>query len=408
MNLRLFIANRLLATSRSGVSGGIVRIAVISVVIGLAVMIVSVAIVIGFKQQIREKVIGFAAHIQIEALDNTASWEVNPIDRNQDFVPQVLQMDGVQHIQGVANKAGIIKTDEQIQGIVLKGVGADYNWTYLQNKIIAGRMVSFHDTARSNDILISNALASKLVLKAGDDLRVWFISSDDAQVRGRRFTIAGIYETGLTEFDEMFIFGDIGHVQRLNGWSADEVGHFEVQIADINRLDEIGNRIYFSIPINLRAYTARESYPHIFDWLDLQDMNVIVIILLMVLVAGITMVSTLLIIILERTPMIGMLKAMGSNNRLIREIFLMHALSILVRGLIWGNILGIGFCLVQDYTGLLKLPSESYYLSEVPVYLNFVNVLLINLGTILLWFMMMLIPTAIISRITPAKAIRFA
>ncbi len=408
MNLRLFIANRIYSSTRYGLSGGIVRIAVISVAIGIAVMISSVAMVIGFKQQIREKVIGFATHIQIESLENTASWEVKPIERNQQFVVELMQMDGVSHIQGVANKAGIIKTDDQIQGIVLKGVGADYNWSYLDDKIKQGSPVRFQDGERSNEVLISSALAGKLLLKVGDDLRVWFISSEDVQARGRRFTIAGIYETGLTEFDEMYVFGDIGHVQRLNGWKPNEVGHFEVQIDDINKLDQLGDLIYHSIPVNLIAFTASESYPHIFDWLDLQDMNVIVIIILMVLVAGITMISTLLIIILERTSMIGILKALGSSNKLVREIFILHAFAILIRGLIWGNLIGIGFCLVQYYTGFLKLPAESYYLSEVPIYLNIAHVGLINMGTVVLWFLMLIIPTMVISRISPVKAIRFA
>jgi lipoprotein-releasing system permease protein len=408
MKPHLFIANRIFSSSGNGLSMGVVRVAIISVTLGVAIMIASVAIVIGFKQQIREKVIGFAAHIQVENLDNRASWEVNPINRNQDFLTEVLQMDGVTHIQGVANKAGIIKTDEYIQGIVLKGVGPDYNWSYLQDKIVAGQGVVFSDTGRSDEVIISMALANKLKLQVGNDLRVWFVGSDNAQVRGRKFLIKGIYETGLTEFDEMYIFGDIGHVQRLNVWQPSDVGHFEVQIANIDQLSLIGQKIYHSIPINLVAYTARENYPHIFDWLDLQDMNVVVIILLMVLVAGITMISTLLIIILERTQMIGILKAMGSDNKLIRQIFLLHAASILLRGLIWGNLIGIGFCLLQQYTGLLKLPAESYYLSEVPIYLNAIHVLLINLVTAAAWLVMLLIPTAVISRITPLKAIRFS
>lgn len=408
MKPHLFIAKRLYASGKQGISGSVVRIAVISVATGLAIMIASVAIVIGFKQEIRDKVIGFAAHIQVENLDNRASWEVNPIDQNPEFTAQLLQIDGVIHVQGVAHKAGIVKTDENIQGVVLKGVGVDYNWEYLEDKIVSGRNVQFTESERSDEVLVSQILASKLLLKAGDDLRVWFVGSDDAQVRGRRFQIAGIYETGLTEFDEMYVFGHIGHVQRLNGWSSEQVGHFELQIDDIARLEEIGNKVYHSIPIHLIAYTARESYPHIFDWLDLQDMNVVVIIILMVLVAGITMISTLLIIILERTSMIGILKALGSDNKLVRQVFLFHALSILLRGMVWGNLIGIGFCLLQQQFGLLKLPSESYYLSEVPIYLNLIHVLLINAATVFVWVIMMLIPTAVISRISPVRAIRFA
>lgn len=408
MKPAFFIAKRLFTGSRKGLSGGVTRIAVLSVAIGVAVMIASVAIVIGFKQQIRDKVIGFAAHIQIESLDNTSSWEVRPIDPKPELLGSLKEIEGILHTQGVANKAGIIKTDDQIQGIVLKGVGTDYNWSYFEDKIVAGRLVSYTDAERSEDVLVSRILATRLFLEVGDRLRVWFIGSDDAQIRGRNFHIAGIYETGLTEFDERFIFGHIGHVQRLNGWSTDQIGHIELQISDINKLNALTNKVYYALPYNLVAYNARESYPHIFDWLDLQDMNVVVIIVLMLLVAGITMISTLLIIILERTSMIGILKALGSTNKLVRNIFLWHAFAILVRGLVWGNVIGIGFCILQGATGLIKLPSESYYLSEVPIYLNGLHILLINAGTIAIWFIMMLIPTAVISRITPVKAIRYA
>lgn len=408
MKPAFFIAKRLFTGSRKGLSGGVTGIAVLSVAIGVSVMIASVAIMIGFKQQIRDKVIGFSAHIQIESLDNTSSWEVRPIDPEPALLRSLQEIEGVVHTQAVANKAGIIKTDEQIQGIVLKGVGPDYDWSYFEDKIVAGRLVRFTDAERSEEVLVSRILATKLFLALDDRLRVWFIGSDDTRIRGRNFRIAGIYETGLTEFDERFIFGHIGHVQRLNGWESDQIGHIELQIEDISQLNTLTNKVYFTLPYNLVAYNARESYPHIFDWLDLQDMNVVVIIVLMILVAGITMISTLLIIILERTSMIGILKALGSTNKLVRKIFLWHALAILVRGLVWGNLVGIGFCLLQQTTGILKLPSESYYLSEVPIYLDGLHVMFINAGTIAIWFIMMLIPTAVISRITPVKAIRYA
>lgn len=404
----LFIAKRLFSSSRKGLSGGVTHIAVLSIAIGVAVMIASVAIVIGFKQQIRDKVIGFAAHIQIESLDNNSSWEVRPIHDTPAFLENLKHLSEIEHIQRVANKAGMIKTDDQIQGIILKGVGQDYNWSYMEDKIFAGHLPQYTDAERSEEVMISRILAEKLLLGVDDRLRVWFIGREDARIRGRNFRIAAIYETGLTEFDERFVFGHIGHVQRLNSWQNDQIGHFEVQISNMRKLSEITHEIYYALPYNLVAYNARESYPHIFDWLDLQDMNVIVIIILMILVAGITMISTLLIIILERTSMIGILKALGSTNKLVRHIFLWHALAILVRGLIWGNAMGIGFCLLQLYTGIIKLPADSYYLSEVPIYLNGLHILLINAGTIAVWFLMMLIPTAVISRITPAKAIRYA
>ncbi|MBU1010908.1 MAG: ABC transporter permease [Bacteroidetes bacterium] len=407
MRIEAFIARRFFSYSKSSISGIVIRIAVLSVAIGVAVMIAAVSIVIGFKTQIRDKVIGFASHIQIEALDNNASYEVTPVQLDQKLFDLLYGTKGIVHVQGVANKAGIIKTDEQIQGIVLKGVGPDYDWKYMSAKLISGSAINLNDTARSDEVIVSKILADKLMLKTGDDLRVWFVSNDQHQPRGRRFTISGIYETGLTEFDELHIFGDIRQVQRLNQWDSDMVGTVELKLDNLENLVAFGEMIDYQIPADLVAYTARQTYPHIFDWLDLQDMNVVVIIVLMVLVAGITMISTLLIIILERTSMIGVLKAMGAANAMIRRIFLVHSLDILVRGLLIGNAIGIGFCLLQYYGGFLKLPSESYYLSAVPIDLSAINVLLINLGTIFIWFVMLLIPTVVISRIVPSKAIRF-
>ena len=408
MNLAAYIARRFFLHSKTGVSGVVLNISILSVAIGLAVMIAAISIVIGFKYQIRDKVIGFVSHIQVESLDNNSSYEVNPITFDSSLISRLNSVTGVKHIQGTASKAGIIKTDDHIQGIVLKGVGTDFDWNYMQARILDGRKLLLIDTSRSDEVLVSSNLANKLFLKAGDDLRVWFIGSDKNQPRGRKFIVVGIYETGLTEFDQMHIFGDIQQVQRLNQWSDNQVGAIEVNLYDLHDLNQAADDIDRKLPIDLAAYTVRQNYPHIFDWLDLQDMNVIVIIVLMVMVAGMTMISTLLIIILERTSLIGILKAMGANNLLIRKIFLIHSMDILMRGLIYGNIIGIGFCLLQAQFGFIKLPAESYYLSEVPIYLTFSNVLFINVGTILVWLLMMLIPTIVISRIVPSRAIRFS
>jgi lipoprotein-releasing system permease protein len=408
MKIASFIARRFYSMSRSGVSGVVMNTAIFSVAVGVAVMIVSVSIVIGFKQQIREKVVGFVSHIQIESLDNNSSYEVTPITYNAALKQQLLDLEGVVQVQATAGKAGIIKTDEHIQGIVLKGIAEDFNWSLFERSLKSGSLIQVVEENRSDEVMISSIIARKLFLKTGDELRIWFVAGENNQPRGRKFTVAGVFETGLTEFDEMFVLADIRHVQRLNGWDEDQVGMVEVRIDDINALYETAESINELLPIDMVAYNVRQNYPHIFDWLDLQDMNVVVIILLLLMVAGITMVSTLLIIILERTSMIGILKAMGANNKTIRQIFLIHSTDILLRGLILGNLLGIGFCLMQLETAWLKLPAESYYLSEVPVYLNLENVLLINLVTLLIWMLMLLIPTAVINRITPSKAIRFS
>jgi lipoprotein-releasing system permease protein len=408
MRPETFIASRLFSSGKDNISATVVRIAVLSIALGLAVMVISVAVVVGFKEQIRDKVIGFVAHIQIESLSNNLSWEVTPFTLDDSFIDKLMEINGIKHVQAVASKAGIIKTEDQIQGIVLKGIGVDYDWTYLSVYILEGKKPMISDTGRSEEVLISKKIAEKLDIKIGDPLRMWFVSGENQQTRGRRFLVTGIYETGLVEFDDMYIFGDIQHVQRLNNWQADQFDAVEISIFDVNNMKEIAEEIYFTIPVDLTASTANESYPHIFDWLDLQDMNVIILIILMILVSGITMISTLLIIILERTSMVGILKAMGADNRFIQRVFLINTLALFAKGMFWGNLISIGFCLLQLQYGFLKLPAESYYLSEVPIHFSWVHVLVINAGALAVWFLTLTIPTSVISKIQPSRAIRYS
>jgi len=285
MNFELFVARRILSKGSASFSRPIIRIAIVSIILGLAVMIVSVAIVTGFQQQIREKVIGFGSHIQITRYDSNISLEGEPVEKNQDFYPGLSDIDGIKHIQVFGIKAGIIKTEDQIMGVVLKGIGSDYDWSFFENKIIDGGPVFVNDSAKSNDVLISSKMASKLKLKTGDETRMYFII--DNLTRGRKFRIAGIYETGLEDFDNTFVIGDIGHIQKLNNWTSDQITGFEVLIDDFNRLDELGELVYDSIGYDLDARSIKHLYPQMFDWLALQDMNVIIIIILMVLVAAI-------------------------------------------------------------------------------------------------------------------------
>lgn len=371
-------------------------------------MIVSVAIVTGFQSQIRDKVIGFGSHIQINNYDYNVSYEASPVDKNQEFYPYLDTVEGIRHIQVYANKAGIIKTEKQIQGVVLKGIGSDYDWSFFKNKIIEGKPVIINDTEKTNDVLISKIIADKLKLKLNNDLRMYFVSSSGSQPRGRKFKITGIYETGLEDFDKLFIIGDIAHIQKLNRWDETQVAGFEVLIENFNELDKMNKLIYHTIGYDLNTQTIKHIYPQIFDWLDLQDMNVIIILVLMVLVAGITMISTLLILILERTNMIGILKALGSQNRSVRKIFLYNAVYIIGKGLLWGNIAGIGICLLQLKFGIIGLPQESYYVSVVPINLNFLHILYLNAGSLIICFLMLIIPSYIITKITPVKAIRYS
>jgi lipoprotein-releasing system permease protein len=405
MHTERFIARRLIKGGPGSFSTPVIRIAIISVALGLAVMIVSVAIVTGFQKQIRDKIIGFGSHIQIAKFDSNNSFEFEPINKNQPFYSRLSKTEGIRHIQVFATKAGIIKTTDQIQGVVFKGVGPDFDWSFFNNKLVAGKGFSTVDTTASNSVIISRNLADLLKIKVGDPLRMYFIIENTA--RARRFNVSGIYNTGLGEFDLKFIFGDIRQIQKLNGWSADSVSGFDVYINDFSELDKMGKVVYNEVGYDLNSKTIRDIYPQMFDWLDLQDMNVIIILVLMVLVSGMAMISTLLILILERTSMIGVLKALGARNISIRRIFLYNAAYIVGKGMLYGNIAGITICLLQQYFSIVSLPQESYFMSVVPINISFIHLLLLNSGTLLACTLMLILPSFIIARISPVKAIKF-
>ena len=407
MNFEFFVAKHTLKKSKDNISASYVRIAVISVALGIAVMIISLAILTGFQQGIRGKVIGLGSHIQIVGFDFNQSYESSPVNINQPFYPYKGHEPGVRHIQVFANKAGIIKTEEHIQGIILKGVGEDYDWSFFKDIMVEGEMIEVTAPDKSNGVLISRKLADKMEISLGDDVRAYFITEGQQQPRGRKFSVEGIYETGLEEIDNLYLIGDIRHIQRLNNWEENQVAGFEILIDDFNSIDRIAAKVHKEIPYDLRAVSIKDIYPQIFSWLELQDMNVVVIIVLMVLVAGITMISTLLVLILERTNMIGILKALGARDWSVRKIFLYNAAYIILVGLFWGNILGIGFCVLQLYTGLIPLSQESYYLSQVPINLSLAHILLLNFGTLVVCTSILVIPSIVITRITPLKAIRF-
>ncbi|MFC1732673.1 ABC transporter permease [candidate division KSB1 bacterium] len=405
MNLELFISKRILKKEGDYFSRPIIKIAIVSIALGLAMMIISVAILTGFQKEIRDKIIGFGAHIQISNYDANSSYETLPVSIDQAFYPSLDTIKGIRHIQVYAYKLGLIATRDENQGAVLKGIGSDYDWSFFSKKIIAGQHFFISDTGATNDVLISKYLSDLLFLKIGDKLRMYFIAND--QKRARAFIIKGIYETGLEEFDKKFVICDIAHIQKLNGWENNQVTGFEVLIEDFDRLDELGKYVYEMIEYDMDARTIRELHPEIFDWLELSDMNVIIILVLMVMVAGITMISTLLILILERTNMIGILKALGTRNWSIQKIFLYNALYLITKGLLWGNLIAIVLLLIQKEFGVISLPQESYYVSQVPININIISMLLINLGTLIICILMLIIPSFIITRITPVKAIRF-
>ncbi len=405
MNASTFISKRIFSLSKENLSSTVMRIAVTSVALGIAIMLISIAVVVGFKNQIKDKVVGFVAPIHIQALNQNESIEETPFVFDSVLI-NCLDMPFITEMHKTANKAGIIKTDDEIQAVVLKGVDFDYNWKYIGSYLVDGELPQYAENERSNDVVVSNIIAHKMNLKVGDPVRIWFVDQD-LKARGRKFNVKGVYETGLQECDERYVYCDLNQIRRLNGWDNGEIGHLEIWVDDEKNIEEYNRKIYFGIPTRLVSYSAMESYPQIFDWLELQDMNVVIIIVLMLLVAGITIISMLLIIILERTSTIGLLKAMGASNALIRSIFLKRSCRILLIGMAIGNVLGIGLCLIQKFTNIIALSPESYYLSAVPIELNIWHILALNVGTMILWVLMLLLPTMLINNVRPSKSIRF-
>jgi lipoprotein-releasing system permease protein len=413
MNLPYFIAERLIKGRREGTSFSrpVNVIAVIGIALGLAVMILAVSVLTGFKQQIRDKIVGFGSNIQILNFDSNYSLETIPISDTQSFIPKIKQIPGIKHIQVFATKAGIIKKEDAIQGVVLKGVGSDFDWRFFKSNIVDGSVFAVSDTGRTNQVIISKKISDMLRLKTGDSFAMYFVQDPP---RSRKFTISGIYETSLEEFDKLYVYCDIGHIKRLNGWTEDQVSGFEIFIDDFDKLEEMHMAVRDAVGYRLledetkfKVTNIRMRYPQIFDWLNFQDMNVIIIITLMLLVAGFNMISGLLILILEKTNMIGIFKALGSENATIRKVFLYQAAYLISKGLFWGNIIGIGLAFIQLKTGLITLDPTSYYIKTVPVNLELSHILLLNAGTMAAIILMLLVPSQLISRITPVKAIKY-
>jgi len=416
MNTELFISNRLFfdKTNQQFLSKKIIRIALFGIALGLAVMIVSVAVITGFKTEIRNKVIGFGSHIQIVNYESKNSYEIPPISKNQPFIANLKAMDEIKFIQVFATKPGMIKTDESIQGIVFKGVEPGYNWTFFQKSLVEGRLPQLNDSTRTNEIILSENVSRLLKLKTGDSAVLYFVNENEVTPRMLQLNVCGIYRTSLEEFDNLFIIGDIKQVQRLNDWQNDEISGFELLVTDFNNLDiverEVRNLVVDYSRENsaiLRTEKITRQYPQIFDWLSILDMNVWVILFLMVMVAGFNMISALLVLILERSTMIGVLKSLGSTNRSIRKVFLYLSVFLTARGMIWGNAIGIGLILFQKMFHVIKLNPATYYVDVVPVNFNILHILLLNVGCIAVTTLMLVIPSYLVSKISPDKSIRF-
>ena len=413
MNFPYFVAKRLIKGQKNNASFSqpINTIAIVGIAAGLSVMILAVAILTGFKQEIREKVVSFGSHIQITNFDANISYETTPISDTMSFIPKIEQTKGIKHVQRFAIKAGIIKTDTEMQGVVLKGIDSGYDWGYFGSSLVDGSVFTVTDTARTDKVVISKKLSDMLSLKTDDSFAMYFVQEP---ARVRRFTVSGIYETSLEEFDKVYVFCDIGHIRRLNGWNNNMVSGFEIFINKFDDLelmtDEVRDIIGFRIVEDEAAYKVtniKTMYPQIFDWLNFQDINVIVIIVLVLIVAGFNMISGLLILILEKTNMIGILKSLGSEDKAIRRVFLYQAAYLIGKGLFLGNLIGIGLAWLQLKTGIITLNPLTYYIKTVPINLDITHILLLNAGSMISILIMLLVPSQLISRITPVKAIKY-
>ena len=370
-------------------------------------MLVSFATGLGLQEKIRDKIAAFNGHISISSYDNNSSKvSLTPVSTDQDFYPEFTSVDGIAHVQAVASTFGVIRTEEDFEGIVAKGVGADYKWDYFEEFLTQGRLPNYSENL-NNEILISEYLANRLKLKNGDRVPTYFMRDDSDLPIQRSFEIVGVYESGFQEFDELYMLTDIRHIQRINRWEEDEIGNFEVFVEDFDELDTKGNEVYENTGSFLDTQTISQKYYSIFEWLSLFDFNMALILGIMILVSGINMITALLVLILERTQMIGMLKGLGAADWSIRKIFLYNAAYLIVLGLFWGNLIGIGLLALQKYFKLIPLDPRTYYVTEVPIYLSWDYILLVNTGTLILCMLMLLIPSVIISKISPVKAIKF-
>ena len=414
MNFPLYIARKIYNDQgdKRKVSRPVIRIATLGVAIGLAVMLISVSVVLGFKHTIRDKVIGFGSHITVGDFLTIQGTDQYPIEMGDSMMNVLKSIKGVDKVQRYAMKQGILKTDSDFLGVMFKGIAEEYDTTFIHNNMVEGTIPAFSSEASKQQIVISKMIADQLHLHAGDRLFAYFFSNNG--VRPRKYTIAGIYQTNLTMFDKMICFTDLYSAVKLNGWESDQASGAELTVKDFNKLDEVADILTHRVNRSSDKYgetyssaTIQQNYPQIFSWLDLLDLNVWIILTLMVCVAGFTMISGLLIIILERTNMIGVLKALGARNKTVRHTFLWFAVFIIGKGLLIGNIIGIGLILLQKYTGLIHLDPATYYVSTVPVELNIPIILLINIATLLVSVFVLIAPSYLISHIHPAKSMRY-
>ena len=411
MNYELFIAKRIIAGKeyKNSISSPIIKIAITAISLGIIIMLIAIATGAGLQTKIRDKMAGFKGHVQVVNYDNNNSEvSVVPIDKRQDFYPNFTTISGIKNIQIFASIGGILRTENDFEGIVFKGVSTDYNWSFFKEYLVEGRIPNLNLPV-TKEVLLSKTVMERLQLKLNDTILSTYLKNTPGKIpSNRKYIIVGIYNTGFAQFDKSVMIGDIRQVQRLNKWDENQIGGFEILLDNFDGINKKGNEINNQIGYKLNSKTIVDSYPTIFEWIKLFDNNVWFIIGIMILIASINMITALLVLILERVQMIGILKALGSNNWAIRKVFLYNASYLVLKGLFWGNIIGLAILFFQKYTGVITLDPETYYVSEVPVSISFLNILFLNLGTLILCFLMLLIPSYIITKINPAKSIKFA
>jgi len=410
LNYELFIAKRIIAAKqyKSSISSPIIKIAISAIAVGIIVMMIAIATGFGLQEKIREKLSGFNGHIQITNFDNNNSEiTLNPVSKNQDFYPEFKNINNITNVQVFATKGGIIRTETDFEGIILKGVASDYDWTFFNEYLVEGTFPDFNNDV-TNDVLISKEISNRLHINLGDTFNILFVKDDPSKAPWLRVVkVVGVYNSGFQDFDENFVIADIRHIQKMNRWTEEQVGGFEVLISNFDEIGLKSNQIYKETTSTLNSQSIIEKYPGIFEWISLFDNNIYLIIVIMILVAGINMITALLVLILERTQMIGILKALGSTNVSIRKIFLYNAGYLVLKGLFWGNLIGLSILFSQKYFGFITLDPETYYVNEAPVFIDFWYIILLNICTLLLCLLMLIIPTLLITKIDPVKSIKF-
>jgi len=411
LNYELFIAKRIIAGKKykNSISSPIIKIAITAISLGIIIMLIALATGAGLQYKIRDKMAGFKGHVQIINYDaNNSDISTVPIIKNQDFYPKFKNVDGIKNIQVFGNKFGILRTKTDFEGIIFKGVSNDYDWTFFNEYMVEGRTPNLN-LPRTKEVLLSQTIVNRLQLKLNDTILATFVKTANSKLTSnKKYTVVGVYNSGFAEFDKNMMIGDLREVQNLNKWKENEIGGFEIILDDFNNIQEKGEEIYSNIGATLNSKTIIDSYPTVFEWIQLFDNNVWFIIILMILVAGINMITALLVLILERVQMIGILKALGSTNTSIRKIFLYNASYLILKGLFWGNIIGLSIIFIQYYFKVITLNPETYYVTTMPVHISFTYILLLNIGTLIMSFLMLIIPSFIITKINPSKSIKFA